>query len=75
MREQVLELLKEVYPEVDFETETGLIERGLLDSLGILTIVGELSIEFNISIEFTDLTPENFDSLDAIVSMVERLQD
>ena len=38
-------------------------------------LVGELNDEFGIEIQVTDLVPENFNTVDAIVKMVERLED
>ncbi len=48
------------------------MDEGLLDSLTVVQIIGELSMEYDIDFVFEDLIPENFNSLDSIVSLVER---
>lgn len=73
--ETVLEILSKVKPNVDFKNATAIVDDGLLDSMDIVMLVGELNDEFDIEIQVTDLVPENFNTVDAIVKMVERLED
>ena len=73
--ETVLEILATVKPNVDFKNATAIVDDGLLDSMDIVMLVGELNDEFDIEIQVTDLVPENFNTVDAIVKMVERLED
>ena len=42
--EKLLKILRELHPDVDFSTESGLIENGVLDSLDIVTLVTEVNI-------------------------------
>ena len=49
--ETVIEILKGVHPEVDYETETGLIDKRIFDSFDVVNIVGELMDEFDIEIK------------------------
>ena len=74
MKEQVLKILKGVRKDVDFEKETRLIDDSILDSFDIITIVSDLNDEFDIDITADELEPENFNTLDAIVSLIESLQ-
>ena len=73
--EELMNILEELRPDVDFETETGLIANGILDSFDIVSLVGELNDAFDIEVKPTDLVPENFNSAQAILAMVEKLQD
>lgn len=75
MRETILDILTELRPDVDFETETALIRDGILESFDIVSLVTELSDEFEITIRPKDLTPENFNSLDGIYTLVKRLTE
>lgn len=75
MRESILEALKRVNEDVDFESSEDFIEDGLLDSFDIVTLVEELEDEFSIEISGTDIVPENFVNLDAIAELVQRCEE
>ena len=74
MREQIIEILTEICPGVDFEQETSLIDDGLIDSLDIVAVVTDLMDTFEVQLGVDDLTPENFNSVDAICQLIERAQ-
>ncbi len=74
MKEKLIQILTEVCPGVDFEGETALIDDGILESLDIVAIVTELRETFGADIGVDDLLPENFDSADAMLALVERRQ-
>ncbi len=73
--DELLELLEDIKPTVDFRTCTGLIDDGYPDSFDILSIVSELNDAFGIEISPVDIIPENFNSAQALWNMVERLKD
>ena len=73
--EKVLEILKGIRGDVDFVNQKALIDDGILDSFDVVAIIGELSDEFDISITIEDMTPENFNSVEAINALVERILD
>ena len=56
-------------------SEKFLVKDGILDSFDIITIVGALNDEYDIEIRPVDLIPENFNSAEAMLALVERLQD
>ena len=70
--EELMEILEEIRPDVDFERETALIDDEVLDSFDVIQIVTELMEEFNIFIDADDIEPENLNSLENIRDMVER---
>lgn len=49
-----------------------LIESGIIDSLGIMTLLVFLEEKFSIQMPGDELIPENFESVAAITSLVER---
>ena len=73
--EQLLEILKDIQPDVDYENCTTLIDDELLDSFAILSIVSELEDAFDVEITPVDTIPENFNSAQALWEMVQRLQE
>ena len=75
MRDEIIEILEELRPGVDFENETAIISGGILPSLKIIKLVSELNDAFDISISADLLIPENFESVDAIERLVLTLQD
>ena len=73
--EELMEILEELRPDVDFENETGLIDNGILDSFDIVSLVTALNDAFDIEIKPNNLVPENFNSAKAMLALVEELQD
>lgn len=73
MKEKVLKLLSEEFPDTDFTASDALVDDGILDSLTITGIIAALSMEFNISIPYEEIIEENFNSVDGLARMVERL--
>ena len=74
MKKQIIEILSEIRPGIDFETETALIDDGLIDSLDIVAVVTELMEAFDVELGVDDLTPENFNSVAAIEELIESKQ-
>ena len=52
--------------------ETLIFEQGLLDSMGLLFLVQFLKEEFKVETDDFELDRENFESINAIVSFVDR---
>jgi len=75
MREEVMAILTEIRKDVDFENETNLIDDSILASLDIVAIVGEFNETFDVEISVEDLIPENFNSVDAMVALIESAQE
>lgn len=71
--EKLLEILKNMHPDVDFDTATDLIGEGVLDSLDIVTLITEINSEFDVAIPAEEVIPENFDSAASIWALIERL--
>ncbi len=73
MRERVIAVLEKALPGVDVEASEYLVDDGMIDSLGIVNIIAELSLEFGINIPFEELEADNFNSVDNMVKLVEKL--
>ena len=75
MKEQLMEILEELRPDVDFENEKQLITDGVLDSFDIVSLVGSLNDEFDIEIQVGNLVPDNFNSIEGMMALIEKLQN
>lgn len=72
--ELVEQILTTIKPTVDFGNATAIIDDGVLDSLEFMNLISELSERFGIEVDVDDIVPENFNSIESIAAMVNRLQ-
>ena len=72
--EKLLEILKGIRPDVDFENETSLIDDGILDSFDVVSIISELDDNFGVQIRINELDPENFNSMESIWKLIQQLK-
>lgn len=73
--EEILEILRNVHPEVDYEIEDGLIDKRIFDSFDVVNVVGELMDAFDVEITADHMIPENFNSAEAIFDLITRLEE
>lgn len=73
--EELLEILNDIQPGVDFENEKHLIDDHLLDSLSIISLVAELEDTFDVTIPAVEIIPDNFNSAESMLEMLQRLQE
>lgn len=72
--DKLLEILQGIRPDVDFVNETELIDEGILDSFDVVSIISEIDDAFGVQIRINELDPENFNSVEAIWSLIEKLK-
>ena len=73
--DELLGILKGICPKVDFVNEKKLIDDGILDSFDIISIVNELNEHYDIEIDVDDLEPDNFNTVEAMLELIERLSN
>ena len=73
--EELMDILQEFEPGVDFEHCTDLIDGKILNSLEILSLVAEIEDVFDITIPTVEIVPDNFNSAQAMWNMICRLQE
>lgn len=73
--DKLIEILNGLKPGVDFASQTAIVDDGILDSMTIARLIGMLEDEYDIEFEVTDLVPENFNTVQAMLAMIERLED
>lgn len=69
----VIAILEELQPGTEFVGEEKLVDDGVLDSFDLVSLIGELNDEFGITIPMWEIIPENFNSVEAMEKLVERL--
>ena len=73
--DELKEILQGIHPEVDYDTETGLIDKRIFDSFDVITLVGELMDTFDIEITAEHMIPEHFNSMKAIRELIDTLSE
>ena len=73
--EELLEILNDIIPDVDYSKEKNLIDGKVYDSFSIITLVSNISEEFDIEIGPEYLVPENFNSAEAMWKMIQKIQE
>lgn len=72
MQLQILQILRQIRPDADYADSVNFVDDGLLDSFDMVMLTSELEKHFQVSIDGLDFIPENFVSLSAIQSLIER---
>ncbi len=73
--EELMEILQDLHPDVDFETEEHLVDDKILDSFDIVSLIAEINESFDIAITARDILPENFNSAKALYDLIQRLEE
>ncbi|MBD5495314.1 MAG: acyl carrier protein [Lachnospiraceae bacterium] len=73
--EDLLRILSDLHPDVDFEMEDRLVDDMILDSFDIVSLITEISDQFDVTITAKDIIPENFNSAQALYDLIQRLED
>lgn len=73
MRDKILEICMEIDDTIDY-TSTELIDGGLIDSITFVEILTEIMDTFEIEIPYSENISANYNSIDAMVKLVEKYQ-
>ncbi len=73
--ETLLKILNGLHPDVNFEAIDDLYDEGVLDSLDMVRLVTEIGMEFDVQIPAEELIPENFQNVNTILALIERLDE
>lgn len=73
--EELLKILSELHPEVDFETEEHLIDSMILDSFDIVALISEIHEKFAVTIDAKWILPENFNSAKALYALIQEIEE
>ena len=73
--DELIAILKDIHPDVDYETATNLVDGKILDSFDIISLVSEIADKFDVVVSAEYMIPENFNSAKALWELIEKLQD
>ena len=73
--EELLEILRDINPDVDYDTEDNLIDGKVLDCFDIIAIVSEINEAFDLRINVNDLVPDNFNSIENMWDLIQKMQE
>ena len=73
--EELMEILNNLHPDVDFAGCKNLVDGKILDSFDIITIISEVAEVFDVTISAKYIVPENFNSAEALWNLVRRLEE
>ncbi|MGG3836308.1 acyl carrier protein [Paenibacillus thiaminolyticus] len=68
----LLIILHEIRPEIDFSQSDDYITDGLLDSFDIISLVSMIEEQYKVLIDALDIVPENFSSVEAITNLIRK---
>jgi len=73
--EELLEILEDLHPDVDFETAEDLVGAKIIDSFDIVAIISEVADRFDVTISAEYIVPENFYSAKVLWELIQKLED
>ena len=73
--EDLLSMLRDMHPDIDFETAEGLIDKKVLTSFDVVSIVAELSETYDVELGAVDIVPENFNSAQALFALIQSREE
>ena len=73
--DELLEILQDMHPEVDFAACDTLVDDKILDSFDIVTLIAEIYNTFGVAVPAEEIVPANFNSATALYALIQRLED
>lgn len=71
--EELYEILEDIIPGADYKNSTALVDDDILTSFELVRLVTEIDSTFDISIPSSEIVPDNFNSVESIWALIERL--
>ena len=71
---EIIEIINEVKEGIDYENEKHLITDGLITSFDLVMLISILNEKFDIEITVVDVVPENFESVETIEALINKLK-
>lgn len=76
MEQEIIAILNEdAGNDIDWASETAIVDDELIDSLDLVAIVSDLNEKYDIEITVDDMIPENFNTVAAMAKMISHLRE
>lgn len=72
---ELINILEEIKPGVDFENEKNLMEDKILESFDIVSLIAAINDTFDIEFPVSELVPENFASAEKILETINKIKN
>ena len=73
--EKLIEILKNLHPDIDFLSQDNLINDMILDSFDIVTLIAEIGEVLDVMISAKDIIPDNFNSAKKLFALIQKLEE
>ena len=73
--DELLEILNDINPDIDYMNETNLIDGKMIDSFSIFKLIDDICETFDIDIGPKWMKNENFNSVQAMWKMIQAIQE
>ena len=73
--EELLEILRDLNADADFEHCENLVEEGILTSLEIVMLVSEINSRMGVRLPPEEIVPENFQTVQTIYDLICRCEE
>ncbi len=73
--EQLIRILSQLRPDIDFMNNNSLIDDAIIDSFDIVAIIGQINEDYDVEITVEDILPENFNSAENMFKLIKRIQE
>lgn len=73
--DELMDILENLHPDVDFENEDSLVDDGILDSFDLATLNAEIGSAYGVNINSDQLTNAHFNSAEDMYSLIQELEE
>ncbi|MDR2355051.1 MAG: acyl carrier protein [Clostridiales Family XIII bacterium] len=68
--DELIAVLREQRPDIDFATQKSLIDDEVLDSFDIISVIALVSEHYGVTIPPEEIIPENFNSAESLYALI-----
>ena len=74
VKEQILKIVRDIKLDKTINEDAHLVFESVLNSLEILQLISAMEGEFGVKIPVEEVLPENFDTVESLAKLIEKLK-